>query len=414
MTDAISSVMIFYVNDNFSKDVNLVGALSVAPAILEVICQATGMGFAAIARVTDQRWIACAVRDEIGFGLVPGGELDIKTTICNEIREHRSMVVIDDVDSDPVYCDHHTPKLYGLKSYISVPIVLPDGSFFGSLCAISPLPAHVSQPKIVGMFKLFADMVSYHIEASQSLEFSKTALLNEQETSALREQFIAVLGHDLRSPLAGIEGGVRLLRKETLSDKGSMIVDLIEATTGRMGGLIANIMDFARGRLGGGITLNRSEGNIAHLVRQVVSELQTSHPDRIFITDIEAEVDVFGDHSRLGQVFSNLLGNALMHGDADQPVRARLRLDDGILIFQSINTGDPIPGSAMEQLFSPFSRGDLKENLQGLGLGLYISSQIAAAHDGSLTAESVGRETTFSFKMPVSSLKRTQEPKFRT
>lgn len=386
---------------DFSGDISVVHAISAVPSILEVICQSTGMGFAAIARVTEDRWIACGVRDEIAFGLEPGGELDIGTTFCNEIRAHRQPVIIDDVDSDPVYCNHDTPRIYGLKSYISVPIILPDGRFFGTLCAISPKPAQVSQPNIIGMFKLFAEMIGFHIEAGQSVEQSKIALLDEQATSGLREQFIAVLGHDLRNPLAGIEGGMRLLRKEELSERGEKVTHLIDATIARMSGLIDNVMDFARGRLGGGITIDCSRANIADTLQQVIAELQTSHPERKIITDIQTETYIEGDHGRLGQVFSNLLGNALIHGDPVDPVQAVLHTDDQTLIFRSVNSGDPISPDAMERLFSPFSRGDGRSSAQGLGLGLYISSQIASAHGGSLTADSVGRQTTFTFQMPV-------------
>ena len=396
---------------DFSSDIDTIGSISVVPSILEVVCRATGMGFAAVARVTEDRWIACGVRDEIDFGLEPGGELDVGTTICNEIRDHREAVTIDDVDSDAKYHDHRTPQIYGLKSYISVPIVLSDETFFGTLCAISPKPAEVSRPEIVGMFTLFAQMIGQHIEASRSVELSKSALFDEQETSALREQFIAVLGHDLRNPLAGIEGGMRLLKQEDLSERGDKVVSLIDGTVTRMAGLIENVMDFARGRLGGGITLDRSNANIATTLQQVVSELQSSHPDREIIAEIATQAVLNGDHIRLGQVFSNLLGNALMHGDSDTPIRASLRVDDEVLVLQSTNRGEPIPPEAMEMLFSPFSRGAVRSSLQGLGLGLYISSQIAQAHDGSLNAESSGRETTFTFRMPARAGEPPQETK---
>ena len=396
---------------DFSSDIDTIGSISVVPSILEVVCRATGMGFAAVARVTEDRWIACGVRDEIDFGLEPGGELDVGTTICNEIRDHREAVTIDDVDSDAKYHDHRTPQIYGLKSYISVPIVLSDETFFGTLCAISPKPAEVSRPEIVGMFTLFAQMIGQHIEASRSVELSKSALFDEQETSALREQFIAVLGHDLRNPLAGIEGGMRLLKQEDLSERGDKVVSLIDGTVTRMAGLIENVMDFARGRLGGGITLDRSNANIATTLQQVVSELQSSHPDREIIAEIATQAVLNGDHIRLGQVFSNLLGNALMHGDSDTPIRASLRVDDEVLVLQSTNRGEPIPPEAMEMLFSPFSRGAVRSSLQGLGLGLYISSQIAQAHDGNLNAESSGRETTFTFRMPARAGEPSQETK---
>ncbi len=107
----------------FDDDVHMIAAIKVVPAILDVICQTTGMGFAAVARVTEDRWIACSVKDDIGLGLKPGGELQLETTICNDIRGSREPVVFDNADDDPVFSKHHTPRLYGLKSYASFPII---------------------------------------------------------------------------------------------------------------------------------------------------------------------------------------------------------------------------------------------------------------------------------------------------
>lgn len=388
-------------SEDFSDDIRLVDSIKAVPSILEVACHATGMGFAAIARVTEDRWIACCVRDEVEFGLKPGGELQIETTICNEIRHHREPVIIDNVATDPIYCNHHTPKHYGLQSYISMPIILSDGSFFGTLCAIDTKPAHVSRSYIVSMFKLFADMIGHHIDAGKHLAVSRTALLNEQETSGLREQFIAVLGHDLRNPLAAIQGGMRLLTKEVASSRGAKIIGMIDESVNRMAGMIDNVMDFARGRLGGGIMLNRSRKPIEAMLNQVVAELQTGRPDLFIETEFSADEVIEADHTRLGQLFSNLLANAVTHGDPNLPVRAEARVVDGHLEIRTINGGEPIPPSAMERLFAPFSRGEVRPSLQGLGLGLYIASQIAKAHGGTLTVASDPRATIFTFRMPI-------------
>src|SRR5271168_619853 len=136
-----------------TDDVASVAKIDAVGSILEVVCRTTGMGFAAVARVTEDRWIACVVRDEIAFGLLPGGELKIETTICNEIRQSGEPVIINHVAENAVYCRHPTPAMYGFQSYISMPIVLPDGRFFGSLCAIDPRPARVETPETIGMFK---------------------------------------------------------------------------------------------------------------------------------------------------------------------------------------------------------------------------------------------------------------------
>src|ERR1700728_3466913 len=105
---------------DFQADIDAVNAVSVVPTILDVVCRLTGMGFAAVARVTSDRWIACSVRDDIAFGLEPGGELEIETTICHEIRQSGHAVIIDHVAEDPAFCAHRTPAMYGFQSYISM------------------------------------------------------------------------------------------------------------------------------------------------------------------------------------------------------------------------------------------------------------------------------------------------------
>ena len=125
-------------------------------AMLRKVCDTTGMGFAAVAQVTEQRWIACLVEDRIGFGLDPGDELKIRETICDEIRDSGEAVVIDDTSDDIKWSRHPVPVIYGFKSYCSFPVYLEDGSFFGTLCAIDPAPRHVADETIVEMFSAFA------------------------------------------------------------------------------------------------------------------------------------------------------------------------------------------------------------------------------------------------------------------
>jgi signal transduction histidine kinase len=384
------------------EDIEAIGRIDVVPTILDLVCQVTGMGFAAIARVTDDRWIACSVHDRIGFGLEPGGELELQTTLCHEVRQCRQAVVIDHVAEDPVWRDHRTPALYGFQSYISVPIVLADGSFFGTLCAIDPKPAQLTTPQVSGMFRLFAELIAFHLDSLRKVETSQAALLGEQETAALREQFIAVLGHDLRNPLAAIESGVRLLERETLSDKGRKVADLIHRSVGRMSGLIDDVLDLARGRLGGGIALGRRRSEaLGPVIDQVVAELRAAYPDRGIEMALDLGQAVVCDRSRLAQLFSNLIANALTHGASDSPVAVAAATGAGAFTFSVANRGEPIPTEVMERLFEPFSRGEVRPSQQGLGLGLYIAFEIARAHGGTLMAKSTAEETRFIFRMPL-------------
>lgn len=129
-------------------------------AILDHVCRDTAMGFAAVARVTDTRWVACQVLDKIEFGLQPGDELELKTTICNDIRGSGTAIFIDHVAADTDWRTHPIPALYGFQSYASVPIVLGDGRFFGTLCAIDPEPHDVSSPEVVAMMRGYAEQIA--------------------------------------------------------------------------------------------------------------------------------------------------------------------------------------------------------------------------------------------------------------
>lgn len=172
-----------------AEDVAAVASLEAVPKILDVICRATGMGFAAVARVTEDRWVACAVRDALEFGLVPGGELDVRTTICDEIRCSGELVVFDRASDTEAYRSHPTPSMYGFESYISVPINRLDGSFFGTLCALDPQPASVERPEIVEMFVLFADLIAAELDGVDRLaELSSERALLQASEQRLKEQ----------------------------------------------------------------------------------------------------------------------------------------------------------------------------------------------------------------------------------
>jgi len=383
-----------------TADVASVAKIDAVGSILEVVCRTTGMGFAAVARVTEDRWIACVVRDEIAFGLLPGSELSVKTTICDEIRTSGQPVVIDHVAKDEKFQAHHTPAMYGFQSYISMPIFLAGGSFFGTLCAIDPRPAKLNRPEIIGMFKNFAQLIAFHLEAQERAARQDAALLSERQTAELREQFIAVLGHDLRNPLASVEAGTSLLLRQNLDEKSVAVLGQVQKSTKRMADLIGDMLDFARGRLGGGFSLHRDPACLlGPVLEQVVDELRAAWPDRTIETSFALKHPVDCDPARIAQLLSNLTGNALKHGTGIVKIRA----GDGNGIFELAveNEGDPIPRHVLERLFQPFFRVARQSGYEGLGLGLYIASEIARAHGGALTVESKAPETRFTLRMPL-------------
>jgi phosphoserine phosphatase RsbU/P len=240
------------------------------------------------------------------------------------------------------------------------------------------------------------------MEAQALRATAEASLLDERATSALREQFIAVLGHDLRNPLSAISGGAELLLRMQQDDRTRSIATLIQRSVARMAGLIDNVMDFARGRLGGGLALERtSDAPIEAMLRQVVDELQTSAPDRLIQVHIALSMPVNCDVRRIGQLVSNLLGNAITYGAPDKPIWVGATTSNGGFEIFVANAGDPISPAALAKIFEPFERGTLRSSLQGLGLGLYISSEIAKAHGGCLEVSSNAIETRFTFRMPA-------------
>lgn len=385
-------------------DIAAVRRIGIVPVILDTVCRLTGMGFSAIARVTQDRWIACDVVDNISFGLKPGGELKLETTICDEIRQSHEAVVISDVHSDPVFRDHHTPAMYGFRSYISYPIIRSDGRLFGTLCAIDPEPRDLDRQEIQAAFRMFADLLAFHLEAADKLAASEGQLANAVATGELREQFIAVVGHDLRNPIAAVDAGVKMLLRKPEPARASMILDQMQNSVRRMSALIDNILDFARGRLGDGLVLDTGTVDVVPLVNQIVAELVTSHPDRRVELDCDpGPTFVQCDGSRIGQLLSNLIGNAFTHGAEDQPIVVRCACTQGLFELKVSNGGEEIPASARERLFHPFARGDGNMGGEGLGLGLYIASEIAKAHGGALAVSCSDGQTTFTFTMPLAS-----------
>lgn len=379
-----------------------VGRIPVVPNILEVVCRTTGMRFAAVARVTEDRWVACAVRDEIAFGLEPGGELEIETTICNEIRLSGQLVVIDHVTQNDRFREHPTPKRYGFESYISVPIRLSDGRFFGTLCAIDPRPASLESSQAVHMFELFANLIAFHLEAQDRVIRTETALLDERQQRDLQQQFIAVLGHDLRNPLSSIRTGIRLLQMGALDEQRVRVAEVIDQSVGRMTELIENVLDLARGRLGGGLPADlRLETDLQPILEYVVAEMRTARSDRLIQSELAISHPVKCDRSRLAQLLSNLLSNAVIHGDPSGPVWVRAHSDADGFELSVTNLGPPIAASTRDRLFQPFTRGADAPNRAGLGLGLYIADQIARAHHGRLEVTSTADETRFTFRLPA-------------
>lgn len=382
------------------EDIASIGRIAAVPRILETVAHITGLRFAAVARVTDASWTACAIYDDLGFGLGVGGQLVLESTICNNIRQSLKPVIFEHASEHPVYSQHHTPRIYGLESYVSVPIYRPDGSFFGTLCAIDSVPAKFDETHILRTMDLFAELIGNYLASEERLNQSALDLSDAHDTAELRDQFIAVLGHDLRSPLQAIRLGTELLEMEVTSERGRRLLGHMSKSLGRIDGLVHDVLDFARGRLGGGIPVAlHADEALAEELMQVVHEVQASSGRRDIEVDMAIEAAIVCDRKRMAQLLANLLGNAAEHGTRDVPVRLSVRgNDDSFELI--VRNGGVIPADRLDKLFNPFTRAVGDEPRPGLGLGLYIASEIAKAHGGVLSVRSNAAEgTVFTYRM---------------
>ena len=386
---------------DFQSDIEMLAASETVGTLLETVMLATDMRFAAVARVTTDRWVACRTVDEVNFGLSEGDEIGIDQTFCQSVRETSEKVMFNDVATDDVYRNHPIAAQFGIVSYASIPIFRSNGSFFGTLCAIDTVPRDVKHPRVVAMLEMFADIIGRSLETEERLEAQERLVEHERQMAAVQEEFVAVLGHDLRNSVAALNAGVRQLDKEPLSDKARKILPLMGTSIHRMSELIDNIMLHAKSRLGGGIRISATpDAGLEDALNHVVEEVRAAAPDHKITVDLDFDRPVSCDAARVAQAVSNLLSNAVRYADDGSEVTVRGRVSEAEAVISVSNRGAPIPESLKQKLFQPYQRGDQTKG-EGLGLGLHIASSIAVAHSGQIDVTCDDGLTTFAFRLPL-------------
>ncbi|MBB3220385.1 GAF domain-containing sensor histidine kinase [Pseudoduganella umbonata] len=382
--------------------VQAVQALPCVPDILSVMAEMTGLRFVCVAHVTPTSWTTCAVLDKLGFGLQPGDPLDVATTLCDSVRKADAVIVIDHVSQDELFRNHPCPRQYGFESYISIPVYDGSGAFFGTLCGLDPRPLVLSESKTVKSLELFAQLISKQLEAERRHAGRIAELTDEKTTALLREGFIAVLGHDIRTPLSSILHGAQILQRRGGDETTLTIARTIQRSGQRIGRMIEDVLDFTRGRLGGGIALELEPvDDLADALAQTVIECRSEHPQRTVASDIAIPGTVWCNRDRVTQLLSNLLANALRYGEPGTPVRVSARVEDGAFVLTVANEGETIAPEKLDKLFQPYWRDDDTQPRRGLGLGLYIAAEIARAHGGTLQVVSRDRHTEFTYSAPA-------------
>jgi signal transduction histidine kinase len=395
--------------DNLLADIEKVQRIPIVTSMLEVICRTTGMGFAAIARVTEDKWIACSVRDEVAFGLEPGGELKIETTICNEIRDSRQAVIIDHVAEDDMYRAHHTPRIYGLQSYISMPIILKTGEFFGTLCAIDSRPAELKNPKVIGMFNLFVDLISFHLQNLDLVDKSASVMmemnndLNNFKDENRQYQYIS--NHNLQEPLRKVRlfSNMLITALDTNdAEKAKEMAVRINGNAQRVSMMIKDISQYSE--------LSHTDEafdkvDLNLIVADVSAHLKSQFQSKDIIFNIDTLPTIQALPIQIEQLFYHLINNAIKFSKKDVPLIIGIsanKLNDKQFEIHIEDNGIGIEKSQLGKIFDIFSTLSNDQTTQGFGVGLAYCRKIVRNHGGSITAQSEpGQGSTFSIIFPV-------------
>ena len=250
------------------------------------------------------------------------------------------------------------------------------------------------------------DMIRFNEAVDQAVAESTARYAAELALS--RDTFMAILAHDLRSPLSAIRMLSQLLENSATTEGARKQAGQIQRSAKEMGGMIRDLLEYTRTQLGKGIPITRAACNIAAICREAVEEVRSGHPGREFLLDVPQDLVGLVDSARLRQALSNLLNNAVQHGEADSSIELAVRADSSWIALEVKNQGEPIPAESLQVIFDPLvqlsddSAVKLKAPSTNLGLGLFIAREVALGHGGAIDVKSNRQDgTIFTIRLPV-------------
>jgi signal transduction histidine kinase len=406
-----------FLADELLEDIERIRRIAIVPTLLDVICETTGMGFAAVARVTSTKWVTCSVRDDIQFGLNPGSELMLATTICDEIRQSYQPVIINHVAEDEQFHNHHTPLMYGFQSYISYPIVLKSGELFGTLCAIDPKPADLKNAKVQGLFTAFADLISFHLQQIELLDESDKAVrnLSRQLFNSMDEnrQYRHISSHTLQEPLRKLRifsGMLVDAIKDSSQEKAEYLAARIYSSSERFSSMINDLSNFS--------VLDSNETateptSLDTALEVACSQLSVQIQEKLATIQAEKLPTIQAFPAQIELLFYHLIQNSLKFSRRDvSPVisiscrRPALSADHQPMDKQYIeilieDNGIGIDSNQVERIFDMFSQLSSEPTGLGDGFGLTYCRKIIRNHNGLIKIQSeIDKGTTISITLP--------------
>ncbi len=259
---------------------------------------------------------------------------------------------------------------------------------------VKPIDPRILRHKVDTFVKLHEHKAQLADQLDQLGMFSERLA----ESLRLHETFVAALNHDLRSPLSAITVGLGLLAEDIVDKEQLEVLRRLEGATDRMAGMLDQLYELARARVGGGLVLDPKPGDLGSLVQDVVREAELRRENTL-VLDVAGDAKGTWDLSRLSRIASNLISNAMQHGAGASRVHVQVDGREPGQVKLAVTNAGVIPPDLLPRIFEPFKRGESTTN--GLGLGLYIVREIAAAHGGEVTVTSTpAAGTQFLVRLP--------------
>jgi signal transduction histidine kinase len=253
---------------------------------------------------------------------------------------------------------------------------------------------------------IFEDMIRFNEAVDQAVAESTSRYAAELALS--RDTFMAILAHDLRSPLNAINMVSFLIERGATTDKLRTQAGQLLRSGKEMSAMIHQLLDYTRTRLGKGLPVAPAPCSMLVICRDAVEEVRAAHPDRQVVLEVPDDLVGLVDDGRLRQALSNLLNNAVQHADAGSPISLTTRQQGPEIVIEVRNLGEPIPPESLQVIFDPLvqlstrSAGAPARPSTNLGLGLFIAREVALGHQGSLEAASdADNGTVFTLRLPA-------------
>ncbi|WP_343561418.1 GAF domain-containing sensor histidine kinase [Sphingobacterium sp.] len=373
-----------------------VGAINASQRILETMCSHIQMRYGLIRKKRGDKWDNCCVYDYHSQQVIIQ-DSDTYVKIYQEIRKGFEPIYIDNVDRCTKQQWGELLQEFGLKSYISYPILNKNNRIVGHLSFMNDEPVEFDRSKLETLFPFCSDLIATDFSTTTETLHLKNILEQERMYSKNRDLILFSLAHDLNNPVSIIKLLSQYLGQHLENGTQKILAKKIENTSSRMKGVIDDILDFSNTRFGREGESHTELVNMEQLIKQVLSEFEVIH-DKTVLTNMRLPLNVHSDKNKMGRAFVNLISNAIKHGAPHKEIEINAFIEKDNFIFSVTNyfSATRLPNTS--DLFKPFLRGS---GSKGLGLGLYVTKEIAKFHHGDIEVVIEDTKITFKLLIPV-------------